>query len=113
VEARLSALVNIAHSWAASDLAAARLWSENLEDPIERASTMSIVGGIWAESDPRAVLDYARAHPEAEWRDNWLCIVAKTLVTRDRAAADSVVGLVSPASRDRVQVHILESLVKE
>jgi len=112
IEARLSALTNIAHSWAESDLAAARLWSENLEDPIERSSAMSLVGGVWAETDPRAVLDYARAHPEADWSGNWLTIVAKTLIERDRAAAESVIRLVSPEHREAMWVHVLETLVR-
>jgi RNA polymerase sigma factor (sigma-70 family) len=110
VEARLDALTNIAHTWARSDLAAARLWSQNLEDPIERSSAMSRIGAVWAETDPQAVLEYARAHPESEWRDNWLTIVAKGMIGSDRAGAESVIRLVSAENRDAMWCHVLETL---
>jgi RNA polymerase sigma factor (sigma-70 family) len=113
VEARLSALSNIARSWAASDLAAARLWSEGLEDPTERAEAMEAVGEVWAASDSRSVLDYARAHPEAEWSGGWLCIAATNLISRDPAAAESLMRLVPPALRDGLWSQVLQSLGRE
>jgi RNA polymerase sigma factor (sigma-70 family) len=112
-EARMSALMKIAQSWAASDLAAARLWSEGLEDPLERAKTMEIIGGVWAGIDPRAALDYARAHPGAEWRDDWLEMVAERLVLSDRDAAESILRMVSPASSDQIRSQVLRCLATE
>jgi RNA polymerase sigma factor (sigma-70 family) len=104
---RLGALARIAGAWAAADLEAARQWSESLSEAGEARRTMGVIGEVWAKSDSQGALEYARAHPEAPWRDLWLEQVAVELVATDRAAAERVAQLASPESRMNILSRIL------
>jgi hypothetical protein len=111
-EARYVALGAIAKSWAATDLEAARRWSEALPDSEERRHAMLAVGERWVASDPAGALEYARGQPGAVWRDDWLELVASERIMTDLPAARRVMDLLSPANRDEVQSRVLAKLAE-
>jgi RNA polymerase sigma factor (sigma-70 family) len=112
-EDRQVALGKIARSWAAADLDAARRWSEGLPNELDRGEAMRAVAEVWVKTDSRAVLDYALAHPGADWRDSWLRIVAVDLARRDPAGAEVVVRRVSPEDQLAVLSDVLSAWARE
>jgi RNA polymerase sigma factor (sigma-70 family) len=101
-KARIQAVEGLARSWATVDLAAARQWAGNLDDPEERETAMMQVGDVWGESDPAAALAYASAHTKESWQSAWLYTAAKALAEKDLAAALRAADRQEPGARDAV-----------
>jgi len=70
---------------------------------------MANVGDVWAPGDPRAALDFVRAHPDAPWRDWWLEQIVAALAATDRPAAEAAAELASRSRKEVIRSKVLKS----